>query len=61
MLSEDDLRAHEERYRRADGAEELPEILAAIRARYDLTASDAPNQSLAPAPAPAMVARERVA
>ena len=58
----DDLRAHEERYRRADGAEQLPEIAAAIRARYDLTDGDAPNQPRAPVvPVADTVVRERVA
>ena len=58
----DDLRALEEQYRRADGAEELPEIAAAIRARYDLTNSDAPDQPLVPAmPVAAAAVRERVA
>ena len=57
----DDLRAHEERYRRADGADEPPEIVAAIRARYDLTDSDA-DQSRAPAvPLAATAMRARVA
>ena len=32
-----DLRTHEERYRRGDDPEIVPEIVAAIRGRYDLT------------------------
>ena len=32
-----DLRTHEERYRRGDDPEIVPEIVDAIRGRYDLT------------------------
>lgn len=40
----DELRRHEERYRRGEDADSVPEIAAAIRARYDLTegAAEAP-------------------
>lgn len=58
----DELRAHEERHRRTGGTEQLPEIAAAIRARYDLTDNDVAD----PAPAQTVpvgdaVVRERVA
>jgi hydroxymethylpyrimidine pyrophosphatase-like HAD family hydrolase len=45
----DELRAHEERYRRTGAVEQVPEIAAAIRARYDLTDSDAIDAVAAPA------------
>ena len=32
-----ELRAHEERYRRGDDLDIVPEVVAAIRSRYDLT------------------------
>ena len=35
-----ELRAHEERYRRGDDLDVVPELVAAIRSRYDLTEND---------------------
>jgi hydroxymethylpyrimidine pyrophosphatase-like HAD family hydrolase len=58
----DDLRAHENRYRRAAGPEQVPEIAAAIRARYDLTEGDDEVPEAAPMlPLADPVLRERVA
>ena len=35
-----ELRAQEERYRRGDDLDIVPEVVAAIRSRYDLTEND---------------------
>ena len=52
----EDLRTHEARYRRGAGSEQVPEIAAAIRARYDLTDSDRRDT----APAAAVVSADAV-
>jgi hydroxymethylpyrimidine pyrophosphatase-like HAD family hydrolase len=55
-----DLRGHEERYRRGDDLEIVPEVVAAIRSRYDLT-ENGNNLSKASGAAHADAEHEKVA